>query len=779
MKFFRKLFLASLLLGSAGVCLEAQPAAQDRVIQGKKARIIVLERAAGADGAYLSRNEKYVFGPIGDNEGCFVYEIATGAMKVYEGFSIVEIVDTNNYVATNHIRKNGSRMEFKKGSLPTDAEHDYGARFASADLSVISYDTYIGPNYVSVIFDGDGNMIDTMPHYKQGLGAGYGSFVMAMSDDGRMTAGRTSIEYAFSNFTPAIWDRVADRTVATIEEIRTPAGEIDRDRSRLDGTLYGISRTGTIATGEIEEIPYWVEYDRNNAENPYVMHEIPLLPGYSMGWGTTVRGDIVQGTDQVDNSAVYERVPWLYNMKTGAKVTLNDHLLYRYGLAESSDYPYFTVISMSENGRIFAGYSYNRTWYPYVIILEDEQVHPVVRSVSVHQPFRQNYVQVQWQKPLDGDYTLAGYRVYRDSVLINTISDVNTLSYRDQTMENGRHNYQVQAFYTDGQASDYSAENNIIVVGENGCLPVLSIDAEVEYNRTVNLSWGLPSANLSGQTSVRVERNAGSRMSVGAAGRPAAHDGVKYRAEGGLDYVGRLDMNSQNSGAAVRAGDYIYVGDFRSGEIKVYDAVSGNLLENVAVSGLYGMYDMTYHDNTLYCVNNTNNVRELTINPDDPFDISLGNMWTAKSQLTHICYLEGLNGGKDMILTGNWNSLLFYNTDPADSTDLAEGDFAGRFDIRKLVIIGSAYHDGRLYFANQDDGNSSLVETYDWETGRHLFTTDLVAIPEIAELVDAQGGYSALAAGLSIGSMEDGTVVADAMIQPLVTYNQLVTVEIE
>lgn len=764
MKFIKTMILAGFLLGTAGMCLQAQDIPENRVIQGKKAKMIVFESLRGTNMAKLSRNEKYIYGDMGEaGSAGFIYEIATGKLKVYEGFSFAEVVDTNNYVATNHIMKNGKRIEFDKKNLPTDAEHDYGAACASADLNVISYDTYIGANYVSVIFNGEGKIIDTMPHYEPALGSGYGSFVMEMSADGMMMAGRTSMGSAHTNFTPAIWDRHADKTIATVGSAL---------EGMLDGTMYGINDEGTIAVGEVSEKPHWVEYTKSNQK--YELHEIPTFPGYQLGWGSTIRGDVVLGLDQLDNVSVYERVPWLYNVKTKEKVSLHDHLLYRYGLEESEDYVYFTVMSFSKDHKIFVGYSYNVTWYPYMIILEDEQVHPMVRNVSIWQPYRKNYVQLQWEAPIDGDYTVAGYKIYCDSVCIETINDPKTLSYKHNEINTGIHNYQVQAFYTDGESSDYSPEKKIFLVDENGCLPVQEITAEVIYNRTVSLSWGRPSANIVQKSAAPVIRKE-ERASVAKGG---TNREPKYMVDEKLDYVSIMNMLSEHAAVGVRVDNYLYVGNFRTNTISVYDAISGNLMRLVEVDNLYGMYDMTYHNNTLYCVgNNSKRVTMLSIDPRDPYNITFAGSFETETELTHISYLEGLNNGEDMIMTGGFNSILFYKGDAVEKTDTA--NFKKTFDIKGLTIIGTAYHNGRLFISNQHDGNSSLIEAFDWETGKHLFTTDLVAIPAVGQTVAADMGYSALASGISIGELEDGTVVLDAMIQPLTTYNHLVSVEVE
>ncbi len=759
MNFIKKMMLAVLFLGTAWM-VQAQDTT-NLVIQGKKAKIIYLTSLPGMQNGTLSRNEEYLFGAVGDQEGMvgYIYEIATGKVKVYEDFGIVEVKDFDNFVATTHIVRDGQRIEFKSQGLES-----FSAAYASKDLDIISCETKIDGLYVSVLLDGQGNIIDTMPHAEEGLTPGYGSYVFDMSGDGSVMAGRSSKQKAHTNFTPAIWDRNARKTVATI---------IDDDQ--MDGTLYGISEDGTIATGEIMDNPYWVSYDKTTQQ--YTPHKIPLFSGYGLGWGKQVKmnNNVVLGIDQLSGPQVYERQSWLYYIDEDRKVSLHDHLNYLYGLdLNEEEYPLFTPISMSEDGRIITGYTINYVWYPYVILLEDEQIHPLVRNVSVRQLYRSANVQIQWDEPMVGDYTVQGYRIYKDSTLLATLPTTQRI-YTDQVVEEGIHNYQVQAFYTDGEESDYSPVKKIYVTATDGCLPVKELTAGVVYNRTVNLNWGLPSAEISQGMAAPVElrRSADSRIALAEGSEQSA---PKYMAEEQLDYVGIWGMQSATAGSAVRVGDYLYVGHFNSNLIRIYNVFTGAVAASVEVKDLGGVYDMTAHNNILYCVCNDirNRVFELAISEEDPFKITLSNVWNAKTKLTHIAYLEGLNDGKDMILTGNYNGMLFYNPNPEDENDLVPG-IAERFNLKGLIISGSVYHNGRLYLANQNDGNSALVEVFDWESGKHLFTSNLMKLPSVTSVI---GDFS-LISGINKGTLEDGTVVLDVMVQPLTTYNHLVTVEIE
>ena len=779
MKIIRTVILAACLLGMAGGGLKAQLADGPDILTGQKGKMTVFRQMPGVTECRLSWNEKYLYGAIQAKESGYIYEIATGAMKLIDDAAVIGVIDTNNYATSKYLIKEGKKIEYDVKDLNMNTLEDGNAGLASADLNTITYNVYIGSNYSSVILDGNGKKVDTIPQYEQGLPMGYGTKAECMTPDGKLLGLRTSIERAYMNISPAIYNRETGSIFVTIDE-EDPANP----KWGKNGMMRNIREDGNIALCDIDDYSYWVEFDRESED--YTLHYIPVERGYEKSIPRDIKGDWVIGFDQPTTPDVYGRILYLYNIKTQEKVLLRDHLRYRYGLIESARYPLFTIYNMSKDLRTFSGYTYDDgMWMPYMIQLDEHQVHPMVRNMVAHQPFGQKYVQLQWEAPLSSEYTLKGYEIYRDSALIATIDNTATLRYEDNDAKiDTIHGYMVKALYTDEQTSDYTEEQRLFVVGDNSCLPVVSIESTISYNRTVNLSWGLPSASIKTNafTAPAAKRAAEDRVSLAEnSGEAVSARESKYMVNDKLDFVEMRSLGTYYSSSSVRVGNYLYVGDWQRNIIFIIDVLSGVVVEGVTISDeIEGIYDMTYHGGFIYCVSNNTKVGKIKIDDNDPLKLSLSGVFSASyTPLTHIAYMEGAGeDGSDLLLTGNYNSLLFFDPEAISLDDQIKLDKT--IDIKGLIISGSAYHNGRLYFANQHDGNSSLIETYDWESGKHLFTTDLLEIPAVDRMsyFSAQG-YSCLASGLSLGELEDGTVILEATIQPIVDYNHTITLEVE
>ncbi|MCH5244790.1 MAG: hypothetical protein J1F29_07835, partial [Lentimicrobiaceae bacterium] len=779
MKSIRTVILAACLLGMAGWGLKAQTPDGPDVLMGQKGKMTVFKQMPGVGVCRLSWNEKYLYGEIGDDEGGYIYEIATGAMKFIDGAAVIGVNDTNNYATTQYLVKNGEKIEYDVRDLKMGTRQDYAyASMVSADMNTITYNVYIGSNYSTVILDGNGKKVDTIPQYEPGLGGSYGTKAECMTPDGKILGLRTSMESAFYNITPGVYNRETDSIFVTIKP-HDPANP----KMGKNGMMNSIREDGKAGACDIDDYSYWVEFDGGGN---YTLHSIPVERGFEKSANTDIKGDWVIGFEQPTAPDVFGRIVYLYNTKTEERVLLRDHLRYRYGLIESARYPLFTVYNMSQDHRTFAGYTYDDgMWMPFMIQLDEHQIHPMVRNMVAHQPFGQKYVQLQWEAPLSGEYTLKGYEIYRDSALIATIDNTATLRYEDNDAQiDTIHGYMVKALYTDEQTSDYTEEQRLFVVGDNSCLPVISIESSISYNRTVNLSWGLPSAAVKTNafTAPAAKRAAEDRVSLAEnSGEAVSARESKYMVNDKLDFVEMRSLGTYYSSSSVRVGNYLYVGDWQKNIIFIFDVLSGVIVEGATIEGLdAGIYDMTYHGGFIYCVSNDSKVGKIKIDDNDPLKLSLSGVYTASyTALTHIAYMEGAGeDGSDLLLTGNYNSLIFFDPDAISLDDQIKLDKT--IDIKGLVISGSAYHNGRLYLADQHDGNSALIRTYDWETGEYLFTTDLLEIPAVDRMsYFSSQGYASLASGLSLGELEDGTVILEATIQPIVDYNHTVTLEVE
>lgn len=786
MNFFRRLsVLCAGLLFAAGAMAqnitlgEVHQTTAD-TIKGKAGKVILLKEYMGLSALTLAHNGRFAYGSSGDaqDDYSFIYELATGKSMMIQGV-VGGVIDFENYVTTRSIVRNGVETEYiypSGGTSENGGLRNLGAPIhASEDLNTIFMFSYIDQVYVPVVFNGEGQLIDTMPTPSNQTAQttfGYGSLLWGISPDGQIGVGKSSVAGCLTNNQPAFWDRTIDQTFSLADIIN----------DKTDGTLNSCSRDGRYMTGERQELTILVDYDRT--AHTWKITEIAPEPGYGMGLGSDVEGDFVIGLDQLESRNVYSRKPWIYSISDQTKTFMDEYLVNLYGLDMEAQYSLFTLNSLNEEATVFTGTSYDEgNWLPYLIVLDEEQIHPQPRYITVRQKRNTMNVEIKWQAALKGDYEVSAYRIYCDNSLVATVDhsdQQNDYSYIQTEAEPGLHEYRMQAVYTDGKMSDTTESQRIRVVEAGGCLPVRDITAEVEYNRTVFVRWGMPTSDAGKSAApAKIERGENAVMNLGAPAVDAP--APKYAPSEELDRISLFNTNIESASAAVRIGDYYYVTDFRNNAIKIFNIMSGARVATVEVSGLGDVYDVTYKNNVFYCVNNTNIVKEVRLSATNPFSLSLSNQWEVPEgvKLNHITYVEGENDGKDMLMLGSHNSVFFYNLNPMDEADTVSG-FAGRFNLEGRWVCGSAYHNGRVYFGSQfDGGNTPFVDVVDFETGKILFTYDLAnSFPELKEAA-SYPMYPITMAGLSTSTLEDGTVVLECMAQPYVTYNHVAAVEIE
>lgn len=763
MKMIKKSVWAVLSLLMTGG-LFAQAPSEVATIEGKNGTMKIFDVLSGFNDVSLSRNGKFFFGKFEQSNG-FVYDIEADSIVIVEGYGIVEMKDWDNYLTTSFAVVDGKKYELsdivsRYDRLTFDA--------ASEDIRTIKAFCYVGSSYDNVLFETlTGKAIDTLDHkWPDHVGGGFGSMALGMSNDATVLAGRSSAPFALSNFSPVFWDRQLDTCYYIGGEERG---------INTDGSLYAANNDGSLICGDMGESAVVVKYDRQ--ARSFVVERIPLAAGCEVSYSFCVseKGQVL-GVDQVSTVDVYSRKAFLYDAKTSEKYDLNEYLSNLYGLEAESVIPLFSAGSISDDGRIIAGFSYRSTaWVPYLIQLDENQTHALVRNLVVKQIRGTANVSLSWNAPLNGQYTLQGYNVYRDSVKVNAqLIGPDVFTFTDQLVQAGKHDYAVEAVYTDGQTSGFTEEISLLVVSVDGCLPVQEISSEIVYNRTVKLSWGLPSADLAVESKQLPKGRRPENSIYRFAGTGTVSAQPKSYTGDVLDLISVFPTNNLYASAAVRVGDYYYVGQFMSEKILVFNAVTGALLKDVSVEGLSGIYDMAYHDHALYVVNNDQTIRVLSINPDDPFDITMGNQWqTSQPKLVHIAYVE--NGdGEDFLATGYYDNVVFCPINPIDPDDVVEG--YGKLDIEGLIICGSEAHNGRLYLADQSATNMSSIVILDMESGERIGTTDAYSFPKV---VEAAGNGPVAAAGLCKSTLDDGTVALQLMVQPSYEYNSIVTVEIE
>lgn len=743
---------------------QAQDMATVNVVQGKKAKMTMISQLKGFGEVLLSRNEKYAFGGIsGETSIGYIYEISSGKLLMVEDGAVKDVIDFNNYLTDKYIVRDGKKVDMV---LPETFEFED----VNTDYTVFRLFGYIGANYSNIFMDADGKVIDTLePHWPGMLESGYGSMGLGMNDDASVVAGRSSAPFAFSNFSPVFWDRQTGKSYFVGEE---------SSPELADGTLYGVNKDGSIIVGDIGQIAHVIHYDRANG----TFTKTPINPsiGHTISYAFSVSEDnIVLGVDQPESTDVYGRVPFLYFIETGEKVTLNDYLLNLYGLDAEASTPLMSFIGFSDSSRIITGYSYeDAAWLPVVIELEKDQIHPLVRDLKATQLRETQTVRVEWTAPMKGQYTLKGYDVYCDSVKINTeMLSVGTTSFDHFNAPSGIHHYQVKAVYTDNIESDYPEPVKIFVIEVGGCLPIQEMTSSVTYNRFVRINWGLPSSDMDQKSSLRngfaIQLPSDARLlHQGGQTTTRSASAATSTDEVLLEYVDVMNTKAAYPSAVARVGNYFYVGQFMSNKLAIYDVHFGKLVTEVDLANVPGIYDMSYHDGKLYTVSNDQYVRVLDIDPDDPMNVTLSNQFKTKEQkLVHITYVDQEDG---QLLLGGYFGLYLYGLNPIDEDDLA-GDVS-RFDLEGMVISGSAYHDGKLYLADQGGESLCGVKVFDWESGELLRNEDLAELSSVQQV--AAGGDIAVS-GMSVSTLSDSTRVLDIILQPLYDFKHILTMEIE
>ncbi|MDE5544488.1 MAG: hypothetical protein K2I83_03660, partial [Bacteroidales bacterium] len=517
---------------------------------------------------YLSRNGRFVFGRS-ENTG-FIYELSSGQFRYFENGYVVGVKDWDNYVTSSYA-KIGEEEYFEYTKWNKGSEAQEGNAFtivsASEDLNTLMATAYMtvpgSPTVTFIIDTKTGDILDTLelfdisPNEVGIVGSG-----MAMSNDGKIIVGRASMPEANSNFSTALWDR----TRGSINYVGTEI--VDPGDIASDGELEAVSADGTFAAGDNKDNAYIVRY--NPATGTFTTEYIPRWASSdaSFAWGVSDNHAVI-GAEQTGDAGT--RVPYIYFADKEIKYNLNEYCHYLYGLDVEKEISLFTPMSLSSDARIFTGFTAAGSFYPYVVILDATQAYAPALDVQATQNLGTANVQVRWNAPLEGDYEVQGYNVYRGQTKVNTTlvppADRNTFLDADVPV-NSRHWYSVEAVYAEGVAPK-SDSVSIYVIDPDGCLPVQNIYSNVVYNRTVQLDWDLPSSETP--------------MSKGVIQTEDAYP------------AGFFQPGVNTLSAAVKVDDYIYTTTI-GGEFTIYDANTHKALKSIEIQGLTAAYDMTYHD---------------------------------------------------------------------------------------------------------------------------------------------------------------------------------------
>ncbi|MDE6694464.1 MAG: hypothetical protein K2J57_01375, partial [Bacteroidales bacterium] len=496
MKLFRKaLFVTALSLLSGSLSAQQIDVSQNVTVKGKAGKQIVFKSIPNLVEMRLSRNGKFLMGRNeyeGEDLGGAIYDIEKDSMKLMDR-SIIEVIDWDNYVTTSYAVINGKKYD--DFMLHRNDWNSLVIVEASPDLLTLRAGRYItrkAADWGNVIIDTKtGQVLDTLrdldPKYDIGAKINMG---WAMSNDAKIVVGRASLTDAPVNISPTFWDRDKDSVYFVGRSYID-----DSDKQRYSsGELWDVNGSGTLICGTISEQACVLTYNRTTGAR--TVKYIDFSPGYDRSSAYRINeSGVVVGVDQMDID-IYTRRPFIYNTEEDRKDILAEYLKELYGLdAEQEILSLHTPLDISDDGRMISGYGYgaDEEKYAYLILLDEHQIYAPVRNVQVQNiPRRSSNVVVSWQEPMKGEYTLTGYNIYRDKKKIGSVGVVDKPTYTDTVPESGIYKYFVQAVYGDKE-SDAVDTLSIFVTDPNGCLPIMEIFSNVEYNRTVSLTWGLRS----------------------------------------------------------------------------------------------------------------------------------------------------------------------------------------------------------------------------------------------------------------------------------------------
>lgn len=745
------------------------------VTQGEKGKFYILTYAAGVRGGYLSADGKFVGGTAGSdwttNVG-YVYDIARDSMKITTAADVVK--SWTVYAGNNTINRDGQIIEIETRYPDlTNSEMTHASVWAaSAGLDTIvtmAYELQPDPSgerpngltiNVPYLVDGKtGKILQRVdPHWPLTAdGAmGFGARVNAANNDATILVGHSS-RPGGAQWAPVFWDLKNDTSFFVgLPEMNADNGDLNCTNN--DGTLIGGNTRGKSVI---------IHYDRENMA--YEIENLPVTPGKSGGMvqGITETGLVLYV--QTTGNDIGSREAYIYNMNDKTVVSLKDYVRELYGL--EMPIPSFTAFTISDDGRKITGWSFSGgADVPYLIVLDEDQIFARPRQLNALQPYGEMAVHVSWSAPLRGQYTLKGYNVYCDSVKLNAelIDKTETAFEHTAGVQSGVHAYTVQAVYEEG-VSDYCAPMNILVISGDGCLPVQEIGHHLIYNRTAEVYWGLPSAQMSQPVQSAAYGETVALVSGGEApGRAVVAPVAKSYKNEHLDLVEYKNFGSYSWSSTLLIDNRLYASQYDNGIITVFDMNDMSVTETYMLS-LPSISNMMQVDGKLYLATGQEEIVVVDINT-----MTISNRLKTKAgvKVRHIAYIPALNNGKGGFAYGDWTSLQYCDQ---YGRELTAG--VPVIDIKDLLISGTVYRDGRLYLFSQT-GTSQRAELYtvDFENGQYVGKQNL---GDIRRLNGLEPYYGFVAGGLSVSTLRDGTVVLAAVMQFSATTSHVAFLELE
>ena len=693
------------------------------------------------------------------------------------------ILSPNWYAGGASIYKNGETIPMETRSTSEDPFYSSASSWAAStgldSLFTMSFENPVNPatgrniwvNYAYVVNGNTGKILSRIePHWDMTAesfkdNSGHGERVNCASNDGSIVAGHSSDPESGHNWSPVFWDLAQD-TSFSVGDAPGSLSCINNDGSIIIGNVYGY---------------HYVLIRYNKEEKTFTTETIPFAPGmgYMSHFGISENGWIVMSQAP---SAWGSSTAYMYNYQTSEMIPLADYVEELYGL--ELPVSNFAPSNISDDARLITGGSANNgADVACVITLEEQQIFAKARQFSARQAQGQMAVALQWKAPLNGQYTLAGYNVFCDSVQLNAelIAPTETSFLQTENVESGIHIYSIQAVYEEG-VSDYRDAQEILIVDIDGCLPVQSIGHNLVYNRYANVYWSLPSSRMAttnayawdGTLRSPAGPEASERTGLASSPRIVARNNAKtskattasgnYRNEN-LDLIETKTFERRSMFSAFLDGNRLYAVDNGNRCINVYDYESMELLESYPVSEVSSLLNIAKIGNYIYAACDQNDILIL-----DPQNMSVSNRIRTEETVVYLCYVPELNEGQGGLIYGDWETIHFCNMRGQ------EVDPGVDIDITGLIISGMAYHDGMLYILSQTGESLDELYTVDFSTGEFIGKK---VLSDDSRLSSIETRYGFCAGGMTLSVLEDSTIALSAVLQFTATKSHLALFEVE
>lgn len=574
-------------------------------------------------------------------------------------------------------------------------------------------------------------------HPIKNLTTACGSSAVAITADGQYIAGYVSVNT--TKIVPCVWKR-------------TPEGEyrFEREYQVNEGTLQGgrawdISDDGNTMCGWDSQVStsnwigtIWTSPNTTVKPQGSITAEATMFTSINpqgtkaVGYHNTQDGIIFgidgnyelfgTGWSGISSSNIVVGNKYIWTEKLG-RVDFVEYLKKIWSLDFGTQYTLEGLTTISADGKYIAGYlSVNGipSRYAFDITFDGYPVPLAPDIVNTSLDATKKEVAITWEKPVHNGYEPLGYYVYRGDEKLND-EMITGFEFIDNNPVLGANCYSVSTVYQyDKQViGDKSVESCVEVIGQDGCYAPKKVAADIVYNRTVTVSWGMPLPNYKSD-------------------KKEGREAVKITP----NYLKTYTLRSSSEMSVASDGKNIYTLAFDETFNKY--STGGQYIESfkTTMGATKGYSGLTYDGSYFY---SARSFGYTFFKLDLAQKAELGSIAAANQTRrtnSRITYIPTYNDGNGGFEAGYETSSYLYSK---DFTTEIEG-LKGLTD----NIFGTAYYDGKIYASVQNEGELK-IKLFDATTGDA--TGEYIDLKDYANLTFSP---TATLAGLTTFDNEEG-----------------------